>query len=114
MKIVDRKTFLKMPEGTVYAKIPTQWIVEDLCVKYESTDYNDWYYMSFNWVDANDSGEAVDRLDEMFADPTKSYPVENSIARDGLFDEDDHFLIYEADDIKHIVEQLNPPNKEEI
>jgi hypothetical protein len=43
MKIVDRKTFLKMPEGTVYAKIPTQWIVEDLCVKYESTDYNDWY-----------------------------------------------------------------------
>lgn len=107
MKIVDRKTFLSMPEGTVYAKIPKRWIIEDIHVKYESTDYNDWYYMNFNWVDASDSGEAIDRLDEMF-ESGASYPVQNSIARDGLFDEDDHFLIYEKEDIDFIVSEISP------
>lgn len=94
-----------MPEGTVYAKIPREWIVEGLCVKFESTEYDDWYYMSFDWVDASGSDEAVDRLEEMWNTET-SYPVQNSIARDGLFGEDDHFLIYEKPDIEFIIKQL--------
>lgn len=105
MKIVDRKTFLAMPAGTVYAKIPVRWIVNNLCVKFETTDYNDWYYMSFDWVDASDSGEAIDRLEEMWKSGT-SYPVQNSVARDGLFDEDDHFLVYEQEEVEHIIHSI--------
>ena len=110
MKIVDREQFLKMPQGTVYAKVPSKWIVEDLCVKHESTNYNDWYYMSFSWVDADDSGDAIDRLDEM-ADNGASYPVQNSIARDGLMELDSNFLIYEKADIDFIVSQISPNTK---
>lgn len=108
MRIVDRKTFLAMPEGTVYAKIEQKWVVDTpLCVKYESTDYNDWYYMSFDWVDANDSGEAVDRLEEM-AKGKASYPVQQSIARDALFEEEALFMIYERADLEFITETLLP------
>lgn len=103
MKIVNRKTFLGLPKGTVYAKIPERWIVQDLCVKYDSYD-NDWLYMSFDWVDADNSGEASDRLDKM--EHGKSYPVNKSLSRDGLFDESDMFLIYEEHDINFIVKEL--------
>lgn len=107
MKIVDRETFLDMPEGTVYAKIEKRWIVDTpLCVKYESTDYGDWYYMSFDWVDANNSNEAIDRLEDMAADPKVSYPVQSSISRDGLFEEGALFLIYERGDLDFIAKQL--------
>ena len=105
MKILNRTDFLMMPQGTVYAKIPERWIIGDLCVKHESTDYGDWYYMSFDWVDANDSGEAVDRLDDM-ADKGSSYPVQNSIARDGTMDLNETFLVYEKADIDFIASQL--------
>lgn len=105
MKIINRTAFLAMPEGTVYAKTPQKWMIEDLCVKHETSPHNDWWYQSFDWVDAHDSGEAIDRLDEM-ADSGASYPVENSIARDGLFEDDCMFLIYEKDDIEYIVNAL--------
>lgn len=103
MKIVDRETFLSLPSGTVYAKIPKRWIVQDLCVKYDSLS-NDWYYMSFDWVDAHDSGQAGQRMDEM--EQGASYPVQKSITRDGLYDDTDQFLIYEEADIRFIVSQL--------
>lgn len=106
MRLVDRKTFLAMPGGTVYAKVPKKWIVDDLSVKYKSTDYNDWYYTSFSWVAAKDSGEAVDRLELMDANPKTSFPVEDAISRDGLFEETDKFLIYEAADIDLIISKL--------
>jgi hypothetical protein len=105
MRIVNRNIFLSMPKGTIYAKIPEQWIIEDICVKYETTDYNDWYYMSFNWVDADNSNEAVDRLEDMINNGT-SYPVQNSIVRDGLFENDAHFLIYEQEDVKFITSKM--------
>lgn len=103
MKIINRKAFLAMPEGTVYAKIPKRWIVDDLCVKYDSLA-NDWFYMSFDWVDAENSVEASQRMNQM--EQGSSYPIQKSITRDGLFDETDQFLIYEKNDIDFIIAEL--------
>lgn len=95
-----------MPKGTVYAKIPEKWIVNELCVKYESIGNIDWYYMSFDWVDADDSMEAIERLEGMAANSSISYPVQQSIARDSLYENDCLFLVYEYDDIAFITNEL--------
>lgn len=105
MRVVDRAGFLALPAGTVYAKIPQKWIVGDICVKAGNCGDNDWFYESFDWVDAGDSNEAVRRLDEM-ADSGASYPVQKGAGRDGLFDPDDLFLIYEPDDVAYIAGRL--------
>jgi len=105
MRIINRQEFLKMPSGTVYAKVPKEWIVEGLCVKFDSVGTIDWYYMSFDWVDADDSSEAMDRMDKM--KEGESYPVQNSITRDGLFDQEDQFMIYEKEDVETIIKELS-------
>lgn len=97
MRIVNRAEFLKMPAGTIYCK-GMPWVFDGICIKDESLS-NDWYYLNPAWVSAHDSGEAFERLDEMLK-LGKSYPMENAIGRDGLFDTNAIFLIFERSDLE--------------
>lgn len=103
MKIVDRKTFMALPAGTIFAKIPELIIVQELCVKGDTIisskgDPIDWAYMSIaNWDSAN-SGEWADLYWRM-ADNDESHPCETTYGRDGMFSEDDKFLIFEHADL---------------
>lgn len=106
MRIVDRKTFMDMPLGTVFAEIEEPWAIGSLSVKVENSGDIDFYETNFTWVDASDSGQAMDRLEEMLEDPNVSYPVDRAIGRNGLFNRDAVYLIYEPDDIKYIVDTL--------
>lgn len=99
MRVVNRETFLKLPAGTVYAKgVP--WSFNSLCFKGESLG-NDWYEHDPAWVEANDSGEAFDRLERMLHQGA-SYPMEDAEGRDGLFDADAIFLIFEKADLEKL------------
>lgn len=105
MKIVDRKTFLALPEGTIYAKgVP--WSFEGLSIKDENAGSNDWWYLEPCWVEANDSSEVFDRLTEM-QERGASYPMQTSITRDGLYDEDAIFLVFERDDLLKLREMVD-------
>lgn len=97
MRVVDRDTFLTLPAGTIYCK-GTRWIFGGLNMKHENCGKNDWYAADPAWVDGADSSECLDRLEEMLAKGA-SYPMQDSICRDGLFNDEAVFLIYERADL---------------
>lgn len=97
MRVVDRKTFLELPEGTVYCK-GEEWSFDGLTFKFETCGTNDWWSMDPAWVDGKDPIECVDRLEEMKNDGA-SYPMQISIGRDGCFDKDAMFLVFEREDL---------------
>jgi hypothetical protein len=111
MKIVDRATFLAMPAGVAYVKVPERWapsgglsFKEDTCRDHEGRAF-DWWSLDPAWVDGNDCGECTDRLDEMI-DHGASYPMQVAVGRDGLFDEGDMFMVFEADDLDKLAEAI--------
>lgn len=98
MRVVDRKTFLTLPRGTIYAK-GSRWAFEDLCIKGDTMSAgNDWSSLCPAWVAAHDSGEAFARLEQML-ETGASYPMEESYCRDGCYEDDAIFLIFERADL---------------
>lgn len=92
---------MDLPEGTLYCK-GKEWFFEHMCIKGKSIKWGDgigdWYEMDPCWVDGNNSGECFSRLQEML-DKKASYPMQNCECRDGCFDPDDLFLVFEKDDL---------------
>lgn len=62
MRIVDRATFLSLPEGTIFAKYEP-CVFDDLCIKYDTTRSNDdfWYVPLSGAIESKDSGDFVDK-----------------------------------------------------
>lgn len=96
MRVVDRKTFLTLPAGTIYCK-GVQWAFDGLCIKDDSLG-NDWIYLDMAWASAHDSGEAVDILEKSL-ETGSSFACEDAFGRDGCFDDDAVFLIFETGDL---------------
>ena len=107
MKCVDHKTFMALPAGTLYAK-GVQWAFDQIQIKHNNCGDDDWYAQSFDSVDANDGGEAIDRLEEMLTKGA-SYPMDWSICREGMYkiDETAVFLIFERDDLRRLRECID-------
>lgn len=107
MKIINRKEFLAMPSGTVYAKFTPADFFGDMCVKHD-TWTNDWIYQTLNDFDNwHNSAERYIRIDDMVGNGV-SYPLlYDSSSRDGFFDEDQLFAIWEKEDIVKLVNLLN-------
>lgn len=101
MKVVNRKDFLKLPDGTIFCK-GTKWCFDNISVKGHSWE-NDFLYVDLCNIDANDTGQWVDRLEESLAIGT-SYPINNQAARDGMFDEEGIFLVFEKEDLKFLID----------
>ena len=100
MRVYNRADFLKLPEGTVYCA-GEPWAFQELSVKGETLPYNDFVRLGLQWVEAADSGEATDRLDAMLAEGA-SFPMQSSYGRDGGFDDDEVYLVYESADLAAI------------
>lgn len=112
MKLLSRAQFLELPEGVFYAKNPqhgTDGVTSvSLCfdaleVKGEtcrSADGRaiDWRSLSLNIWDFHDSNDMHDHWEAMRSKGV-SMPFNDGMTRDGLFDEDDLFLVYERADL---------------
>jgi hypothetical protein len=96
MRVVDRKSFLALPPGTIYCK-GVRWAFDAMCIKDDSLE-NDWIYLNMAWPSARDSGAAVDLLDKSL-ETGSSFACEDAFGRDGCFDDDAVFLIFEMDDL---------------
>jgi hypothetical protein len=109
MKIVDRKTFLAMPRGTVYAKYAPCYF-EDLAIK-EDTWTDDFLYQAINDALAMEPGiDCASQMDDL---AERSLATGSSIAmdfdclgRDGLFDEDQLFAVWEPQDVRALIARL--------
>jgi len=106
MRIVDRATFMTLPAGTLYAKIPQPIVAGPLSVKgdtYTSSQGEniDWAELDIaNWQ-SNDSGDWADRYYQM-AEAGASVPCDDMYGRDGMFEQTDMFLIFERDDLMRL------------
>ena len=97
MRVVNRKTFLTLPPGTIYCKGVT-WAFDSICIKDDSLP-SDWVYLNPAWPAAHDSGEAVDMLEKSL-ETGSSFPCEDAYGRDGCFNDKDVFLIFEKPDLE--------------
>lgn len=109
MKIINREEFLKLPAGTLYCKYtPNYWDAPK--IKYNTITISgkaiDWGYQNLTSIVAHDGGELGNRIDLM-VDYGISYPLEmNCIGRDGLYDHEQLFLIYERADLEKLIKEL--------
>lgn len=111
MRIVDRATFMTLPAGTIFAKIPEPIIIQEMCVKGDTIFSGegkaiDWAYMPIaNW-DSAGSGHWADLYGRM-ANYGESHPCESIYGRDGMFSESDKFLIFERHDLLELRKNID-------
>jgi hypothetical protein len=109
MRIYSRKEFLKLPEGTVFACGP-QWAMDGFRIKGETWrddegENIDYLFHDLIQIEYSNSIDLADRFDDMIRDGC-SYPINQSYQRDGTFDDDEVFLVFEKDDLKFIKSQI--------
>lgn len=105
MRLFNRKDFLKLPAGIAYCK-GKPFYFEHLEFKTESTEH-DWYSFDPQYIDAKSSDVAADRLYEMQANNLVSYPMETADMRDGSFDDEEIFLVFEVADLQTLREWID-------
>lgn len=105
MKIVNRKTFLAMPAGTVYSKYAPCYM-EEMSIKGDTTpNGGDWYDQDI--AGALDDGgdefsEACRRMEQGGSVPM-AFDVE---CRDGCFEDDQLFAVWETTDVLALIARL--------
>jgi hypothetical protein len=109
MRIINRQEFLKMSAGTVYCKYQPCYFGE-LCVKGDSIP-SDFYTGELtcspsviaNWVNSDDIFDMLDRYQKT----GESFDLDlEGDGRDGLYDENQLFAIYEPKDIQQLIDKL--------
>lgn len=98
MRLFNRADFLKLPAGIAYCK-GKPFYFEHLAFKTEAMEH-DWAAFDPQYIDAKSSDEAEDRLREMLTSNVVSYPMETADCRDGCFDEEEIFLVFEVADLQ--------------
>lgn len=120
MKLVDRKTFLSLPEGTVFCKFPLNdegdaskmtFGMGSPCIKGETIG-NDFFSSTLGEemqpVNANDSKELFDIFFDMQKNLGKEVPFELAGGRDGFLDDENvGFMVYSREEIQEMINELN-------
>lgn len=122
MKIVDRKTFLTLPEGIVYCKIQfrnplpgerataqsgwdSSFDIENPSIK-GATCGNDFFTCGLGDFQAKE-GDPFDVLIDICDNLGKEVPFEMAGGRDGFFDDTHvHFAIYSRDEVQEMINEL--------
>ena len=105
MRIVKRRELMELPSGTLYVEMNGGFPIGDLCIKGKSSS-GDFTMRSIAWASSHDFGETIERFSAMFADSSVSFPAEADYGRDGMFDDDQSFLVFEQADVVSIVDDL--------
>jgi len=106
MKIVNRKTFLALPENIVYSKHFEEDGFNELQIKGETWS-SDFLYEDLNDFDDHDTSEERYEKIRRMRDNEESFPLRlDSCSRDGLFEDDQWFAIYDDIDVSKIINRL--------
>jgi len=105
MKIVDLKTFRSLPENTVFSKYAPCFF-DDLQIKGETWEYDFVSQSIADAIECSGSDDFSSKLES--AELTgKSLTMDfDSYGRDGLFDGDQLFAVWESNDVKALIERL--------
>lgn len=106
MKLVDRKAFLALPSGTVYAKYEPCYCGE-IGVKHSTIGDNDWAYTSIDTTSFIDTESSSELFSELLAmnpgDSINTNIVMDSVYRDGLFDNEQQFMVYSKEEVEALI-----------
>lgn len=117
MKIVNAEEFLKLPKFTLYCEYMPCVYESNMCIKLESLYseychdmpdgvYMDFFYQTIDTVENKGSEDWLKKLDEM-KEKGSSFPVDkDNSSRDGGYDNDQLYMIYEKEDVIAIIEML--------
>lgn len=124
MKIVDRKTFMQMPKGTVFCKFPRfneatrsydnyVFGISEPYVKMNDTDEDsvDFYALGIGSnlrpAESTGSSKTFDILTDMERNPGKEVAFEYNYGRDGMYEGDEvGFAIFSRDDVELMIRML--------
>lgn len=109
MRIVDRNTFLAMPPETLFCKYQP-CVMESILIKGDSIFFeggNDFFYQSIeDAVDCDDCGQMIDVLDSAQLHGTSFRLDLECQGRDGCFDDDQLFVVFEQYDVEMLINRL--------
>lgn len=105
MRIVNRKQFLELPEGVLFSKYAPCYF-ENIMIKGESLPNDFCYQQIVDAVKCHDSNEYGDILDRA-CETGESFDLDFCCqGRDGCFDEDQLFAVWEQKDIGALMARL--------
>jgi len=107
MRLVKRQELMTLPPGTLFAELFEPWSFGQLAIKGETWidgDKNfDFLEIGLGAVASDSTEQYCERLGEMLADSTVSYPAESDYGREGLYDDNIVYLVYEPADVDHLI-----------
>src|SRR3990167_9963102 len=103
MRIYNRKDFLNLPPQTLFCK-GVESCLQNLCIKEESIE-NDFFYTDLCDIDAFDPNDYYKKFEDSLKNGT-SYPINRSTSRDGMFEDDAVFLVFEKEDLLYIYGEI--------
>lgn len=106
MRTVDRATFLQLPAGTVFAKYEPQ-VLDEVCIR-EDTVHGDFVVQHLDpWFEGYDDSLAYHDVLEAMRLGATSPPVDYEYCgRDGLFDDDQMFAVWDKADVMALIARL--------
>ena len=106
MKIIDRKTFLNLPENTLFSKYEP-CCFSDIMIKGETWTHDFLYQDISDAIECSGSDEFSDLCDISEKNQTELKLDFDCQGRDGMFDEDQLFAVWSKDDVKSLVKRLS-------
>jgi hypothetical protein len=109
MKIINRTEFLALEPGVVFTKYSEYGSFGELCVRGASYDNypGDFEYQSFIEVRSGNSYELVDKLYKAETSGDSFSLNFNRYNRDGLYDVNQKFAIFEKEDLLGLINLLS-------
>lgn len=106
MKIVDYNEFIETPKYTIYSEYYDCNICDIHCKGDVINNKSDWFYSQLT----NNLEYNSDVYSEAFLEMENGKSIDidvTTIQRDGMYDNDRRFIIYEKNDIIELIEKLN-------
>ena len=106
MRIVDLKTFRAMPKGIIAAKYEP-CVFGELFVKGATIEGNNDFFLAYltNEIDYDDLDDRHNQLDAC-ANGTPIKMIFDEYIRDGCFDDDQMFAVWDRSDIEGLISTL--------
>lgn len=106
MKILNREQFLKLDHEVLFSKYAPCWF-DSLQIKVETYGINDFIYQDIaESVDCEDSNEFVEILHNAAQDGNSFSINLDCTSRDGMFDEDQLFVVWDKEDVLKLIDRL--------
>ena len=106
MRIINLKEFRAMPENTVFAKYkPCSF--GDLRIKGETWEHDFLCQEIVSAIECSGSDEFASKLDNALEHGASIKMDFDCQGRDGLFDDDQLFAVWENEDVERLIERLS-------